>query len=111
MLPAQPSLEHLRKESKRLLAELRARANSAQLADAQLLLARAHGFPSWRALKQEVERRLALQPVARPLGQHRVVLARSWDTGMAEALFYQGILASLAFCQFASVFARSYLGS
>jgi hypothetical protein len=56
-LPEQPSLEHLRKEAKRELALLRGRAASAQLADAQLVVARAYGFSSWRAMKDEVDRR------------------------------------------------------
>lgn len=108
-LPAQPSLEHLRKESKRLLADLRQRASSAQLADAQLVLARTYGFPSWRALKREVELRLSL-PVPAPLpvlGHHRVVLARSWDTAMAEGLFYSGMFSGLAFCQLAAAVTRN----
>ncbi|MBN9555330.1 MAG: hypothetical protein J0H61_11790 [Alphaproteobacteria bacterium] len=53
-LPTRPSLEHLRKMSKQRLAKLRAAGASAQLADAQLLLAREYGFSSWRALKAAV---------------------------------------------------------
>lgn len=109
LLPAQPSLEHLRKESKRLLAELRHRAQSARLADAQLLLARTYGYPSWRALKLEVEQRLAFQaPVpAASLGYHRVVLARGWDTARAEGLCFHGMLTGLAFCQLAAALTRN----
>jgi hypothetical protein len=65
-LPAQPSLDHLRKEAKRELACLRSRAASAQLSDAQLVVARSYGFSSWRAMKQEVDQRravLGLPPV------------------------------------------------
>jgi hypothetical protein len=40
--------------SKQRLAKLRAAGASAQLADAQLLLAREYGFSSWRALKAAV---------------------------------------------------------
>jgi hypothetical protein len=58
-LPAQPSLEHLRKEAKQQLAILRSRAASVQLTDAQLVVARSYGFSSWRALKTEVDRRRA----------------------------------------------------
>jgi hypothetical protein len=108
-LPAQPSLEHLRKESKRLLQELRGRSRTARLADAQLLLARTYGYPSWRALKLEVDQRLALVvPLPpRPLGYHRVVLAGSWDTTMAEGLFYLAIVTGAAFCQFAAAITRN----
>jgi len=57
VLPAHPSLDHIRKEAKQLLGVLRARANSAQLADAQLIVARTYGFSSWRSLKLEVDQR------------------------------------------------------
>jgi hypothetical protein len=109
LLPSQPSLEHLRKESKRLLTQLRGRAQSARLADAQLLMARTYGYPSWRALKQEVDRRLSVAvPVPAPaLGYHRVVLARTWDTARAEGLFYSGLFTGLAFCQVAAAVARN----
>jgi hypothetical protein len=71
-LPAQPSLEHLRKDAKRRLAKLRAGGASAQLADAQLLLAREYGFPNWRALKASVE--TSGEPIPHrglPLNHHR----------------------------------------
>lgn len=58
-LPARPSLEYLRKRAKDRLRELRKTNPDAQLADAQLEVARTHGFPSWRALKAEVDRRRA----------------------------------------------------
>ncbi|MGE0442278.1 MAG: ankyrin repeat domain-containing protein [Gemmatimonadales bacterium] len=64
-LPARASLDWLRKQAKRRLEHLRETRPGARLADAQLALARDHGFPSWRALKTEVERRLAArQPAA-----------------------------------------------
>ena len=72
-LPARPSLESLRKQAKRLARDIAAgnadavaRAG-AQLPkaglplsqrDAQLVLAREYGFPGWKDLVQEVERRL-----------------------------------------------------
>ena len=56
-LPARASLEYLKKLAKERLAELRRSDPRAKLADAQLALAREYGFPSWRALKAEVERR------------------------------------------------------
>ena len=50
-LPDSPDLNWLRKQAKRRLRELRKANPSARLADAQLELARQHGFSSWRALK------------------------------------------------------------
>lgn len=55
-LPRRPSLEWLRKRAKRLLADLRAATPDAHLFDAQLRLARDHGFSSWRVLKEHVDR-------------------------------------------------------
>jgi len=54
-LPDAPSLEWLRKQAKRQLAEQRATDPAARLADAQLALARSYGFTSWRALKAHVD--------------------------------------------------------
>jgi ankyrin repeat protein len=91
-LPTNPSLEHLRKQAKRLLAEARAGDGEAvalvreyhphaaepprwaelgfpSLHDAQLALARSYGFASWPKLKHHVER-------AEPL---------SWDPAAARA--------------------------
>src|SRR5215471_9476087 len=49
-LPARPNLDWYRKAAKKKLAELRAQRPSAKLADAQLAVAREHGFASWRKL-------------------------------------------------------------
>ncbi len=54
-LPDKPDLDWLRKQAKRHLEELRRIQPSAQLAQAQFALAKAHGFASWRALKAHVE--------------------------------------------------------
>jgi ankyrin repeat protein len=56
-LPARANLEHLRNEAKQRLKELRARDAEARLSDAQLLVAREYGFPSWRRLKAAVDDR------------------------------------------------------
>jgi ankyrin repeat protein len=71
-LPNNPSLEHLRKDAKRLRAAVLAGADDAlaalsefhpragraaarfTLADAQLVIARSHGFVSWARLKQHL---------------------------------------------------------
>src|SRR5215510_7997316 len=56
-LPERPSLEYLKKLAKDRLRELRRTEPQAKLATALLFVARDHGFSSWRALKEEVERR------------------------------------------------------
>src|SRR3982750_4644615 len=58
-LPERASLEYLKRRAKERLAELRQRDPRAKLAAAQLAIARDYGFPSWRALKAEVDRRQA----------------------------------------------------
>lgn len=55
-LPRVPNLDHLKKQAKVLLGELRQLAPTARLADAQRVLARQYGFPSWGKLKAHVER-------------------------------------------------------
>ena len=54
-LPTTPNLEHLRKQAKRRLAEMRLENPELQLADAQHALAREYGFASWPKLKAHVE--------------------------------------------------------
>jgi ankyrin repeat protein len=54
-LPDNPNLEWLRKQAKHRLDDLRHENPGAQLADAQLALAREYGFASWRALKAHVD--------------------------------------------------------
>ncbi|WP_337169893.1 ankyrin repeat domain-containing protein [Gemmatimonas aurantiaca] len=86
-LPEHPSLEHLRKQAKDLLrharaedADARARlaaidrgasGTPATLADAQLVIAREHGFPSWPKLVHHVETvdggGFVLRPLIRPV--------------------------------------------
>ena len=56
-LPARPSLEHLKKQAKALLAEQRRTQPRATLTGAQLALARDYGFSSWANLKRQVEAR------------------------------------------------------
>jgi ankyrin repeat protein len=58
-LPSRPDLGWLKKRSKSVLDELRRERPEAKLAEAQRIVAREHGFASWRALKQEVEARRA----------------------------------------------------
>ena len=54
-LPARPSVEYLKKLAKKRLRELRADDPDAKLADAQLAVAREHGFASWRKLAARAE--------------------------------------------------------
>jgi len=71
-LPANPDLDHLKKQAKQLLRDVRARrgealqrilafhprpAEFASLRDAQLTLARLYGFGDWEELSKEVELR------------------------------------------------------
>ena len=63
-LPQHPHIEHLRKEAKQRFALLRARASGTQLADAQYWLAQDYGFVNWRALKEEVLRRMGVMRMA-----------------------------------------------
>src|SRR6266571_3597634 len=58
-LPDRPSLEYLKKLARDRLAELRRGDPRTKLAAALLDVAREHGFPSWRALKAEIEKRQA----------------------------------------------------
>jgi ankyrin repeat protein len=58
-LPDRASLEFLKKRAKERLLEMRQRDPRAKLAAAQLAIAREYGFPSWRALKAEIDRRRA----------------------------------------------------
>jgi ankyrin repeat protein len=58
-LPERASLEYLKKLAKDRLQHLRRSDSNAKLATALLLVARDHGFSSWRALKAEVDQREA----------------------------------------------------
>jgi ankyrin repeat protein len=53
-LPAQPSLEHLRKQAKALLRDA-GTGTSWQLSDAQHEIAKQYGFATWAKLKEHVE--------------------------------------------------------
>lgn len=56
-LPDHASIEYLKKLAKERLRELRKSEPDARLASAQLAIAREYGFPSWRALRAELDRR------------------------------------------------------
>jgi hypothetical protein len=59
-LPPHPNLDHLKKQAKDLLRELKQQNPDAILADAQHALAREYGFASWPKLKAHVD---SLSPV------------------------------------------------
>lgn len=65
-LPANPSLDHLRRQAKDLLAGLRDCDPCATLAVAQASLAEQYGFRSWTDLKAEVGRQQGKAEVADP---------------------------------------------
>jgi uncharacterized glyoxalase superfamily protein PhnB len=79
--PAHPSIEQLRKRAKERLVALRTAEPSARLADAQLAIAREHGFDSWPKLvdhlstidPRRMEPRITA-PVSRRLGAANVEL-------------------------------------
>ena len=79
-LPERPSLEYLKRRAKEQLVELRQRDAKAKLAAAQLSVARDYGFPSWRALKAEVDRRRA------PAVESYFAACRAGDAGALRAL-------------------------
>lgn len=54
-LPANPSLEHLKREARERLVIIRSHAPEAQLSDAQFALARDYGFSSWRELVTRIK--------------------------------------------------------
>jgi hypothetical protein len=71
-LPDHPNLEHLKRQAKDLLAELRRRAPAMHLADAQRALAREYGFASWTKLKTHV-------------GSMRSSLAGRWSANLHKS--------------------------
>jgi ankyrin repeat protein len=54
-LPARANLEHLKNEAKQRLKSMRSHHPAVRLSEAQLLVARSYGFPSWRKLKSHVD--------------------------------------------------------
>jgi len=108
-LPERPHLEHLRSEAKRRHAALKALSHSAQLSDAQLVVARSYGFSSWMALKLEVDRRrllcgateapvLALRP---QVGERRYPrLAALGNPATAEQALFPAALMGMVVVEF-----------
>jgi hypothetical protein len=72
-LPPKANFDYLKKQAKELRAELSREQPDIQLADAQRLLAREYGFPTWAALKT----RLLEKPGLAFDGSWRVNLSKS----------------------------------
>jgi uncharacterized glyoxalase superfamily protein PhnB len=90
-LPERASLEYLKKLAKDRLSELRRSDPDARLATALREVARDHGFPSWRALRAELEKRRtdkAARGITGPTARYVAVA----DTGRSIA-FYRDVLA------------------
>jgi hypothetical protein len=80
-LPTTPNLEHLRKQAKHRLAEMQQQNPSAQLADAQHVIAREYGFASWPKLKTHVESLPAPSPDTLPTSP----FAGTWIANVARS--------------------------
>jgi Ser/Thr protein kinase RdoA (MazF antagonist) len=63
-LPDNPSLDHLRRQAKDLLAGLRESEPETSLSRAQAALARQYGFRTWTDLKAEVDRKCGMAETA-----------------------------------------------
>src|SRR5262245_7543660 len=85
-LPARPNVDWLRKTAKKRLAELRAAEPGARLHQAQLAVARDHGFACWRALKAHID---AISP-ARPEAARVFAAARAGDAEAVRRAFASG---------------------
>jgi citrate synthase len=94
-LPPQPHIEHLRKEAKQRFAALKLQGRGARLADAQYRLARDYGFSNWRALKEEVLRRMGMRRPASFISRRFVQSSLTADEELeADASFVAGAAAT-----------------
>ena len=86
-LPSRPNLDWLRKIAKQALRDMRAQRPDARLADAQLAVARAYGFLSWRALKAHIDAQLRTSDKIEAPDDARIALfLRDVRTGMIDAV-------------------------
>jgi hypothetical protein len=104
-LPAKPDLEHLKKQAKQLLRDVRAQRGEAlqtilafhpqpgefsTLRDAQLVLARRYGYADWEQPRNEVELRQlrgwSVVDVLLPISNNLLDLCRMADTERAALL-------------------------
>jgi uncharacterized protein YbbK (DUF523 family) len=100
-IPARPSLEWLRKTAKDRADERRVTEPATKLSQAQLEIAREHGFASWRAMKAHVDRLTQRRTFAEdgaPVHLPRPGLIESWPDFTPEAplkILISGCLAGL----------------
>ena len=90
-LPDRPDLEHLRKQAKALLRELRQRDANTSLADALHALAREYGFASWPKLKAHVESgfsRISSSPPSLPAASSSSALFPRFTEAAKRTLFF-----------------------
>jgi hypothetical protein len=78
-LPNSPDMDHLRQQAKDMVCQLRFLRPDATLSEAQAAIAEQHGFHTWTALKDEVDRRNA-NPLQAPAWATEAV-ADAFDLG------------------------------
>src|SRR5262249_43106052 len=81
-----PNLDHLKKQAKDLLRELKQQDPAAMLTDAQHALARAYGFASWPKLRVHVE------SLAAPVGATELLspFSGKWTANLVKSQPHPG---------------------
>jgi len=93
-LPDRPNLEFLKKLAKDRLEDLRRARPAARLAEAQLAVAREHGFSSWRALRAHLDRGGLAERAAR-VEELFAAIKRGEETGVERLLVADPTLANV----------------
>jgi hypothetical protein len=100
-LPLVPNPDNLRKQAKKRLSALRTRLPTVRLGEAQHLVAREYGFPTWAAMLAEVTRRQDSLAVRYMRIRKLSVAVRGApleeDPHLVQRLFFAGAGASAAF--------------
>ena len=104
-LPPHPNLEHLKKQARDLLRELKQGNPALKLADAQHALAREYGFASWPKLKAHVESLPLPLPPAPGINADRVPdeanpFAGKWTANLSKSRRHPGNQFQIATLQF-----------
>ena len=89
-LPPHPNLEHLRKQAKDLLHELKQENPALQLADAQHILAREYGFASWPKLKAHVESLPGEAAPAKAVPEKENPFVGKWTANLSKSKRHPG---------------------
>jgi len=92
-LPDRPNLEFLKKLAKDRLRDLRRGRPGARLAEAQLAVAREHGFPSWRVLRAHLDRGALAERAAR-VEELSAAIKRGEEAGVKRLLAADPALAN-----------------